>query len=155
MNPETVHIIYPVLRHETIGSSVRDFVINPTEDVIALLEDDPKYVTLCFLVVTAHPLLLAICWPFGLSACIFGIPKHSPPPRTGNASAWSSSVLEERHSILNPFGHGLHLDRADFDEVLRNTVVSCTSESKSKFLFEKGIRGSIERLWNVEMGCGC
>ena len=74
---------------------------------------------------------------------------------TGNASAWSSSVLEERHAILNPFGHGLHLDRADFDEVLRKTVVSCASESKSRFLFEKGRFKGIYRnekgLWNVEV----
>ena len=34
-----------VLRHETIGLSVRDFAIDPTEDVIAFLEDGPKYVT--------------------------------------------------------------------------------------------------------------
>ena len=74
---------------------------------------------------------------------------------TGNASAWSSPVLEERHAILNPFGHGLHLDRADFDEVLRNTVINCASESKSRFLFEKGKFKSIHRndkgLWNIEM----
>ena len=76
---------------------------------------------------------------------------------TGNASAWSSSVLEERHAIFNPFGHGLHLNRADFDELLRNTVVvNCTSESNnSRFLFEKGRFKSIfrneEGLWNVEI----
>jgi len=56
---------------------------------------------------------------------------------------------------LNPFGHGLHLDRANFDEVLRNTVVSCASESKSRFVFEKGRFKGIYRnekgLWNVEM----
>ena len=75
---------------------------------------------------------------------------------TGNASTWSSSVLEERHSIFNPFGHGLHLNRADFDEVLRNTVVvNCISESNSRFLFEKGRFKGIHRndngLWNVEI----
>lgn len=75
---------------------------------------------------------------------------------TGNASAWSSSVLEERHAILNPFGHGLHLNRADFDELLKNTiVVNCTSESNnSRFLFEKGRFKGIHRnekgLWIVE-----
>jgi flavin-dependent dehydrogenase len=73
---------------------------------------------------------------------------------TGNASVWSSSALEERHAIFNPFGHGLHLNRADFDEVMKNTVVvNCTSESR--FLFEKGRFKGIHRnekgLWNVEM----
>ena len=77
---------------------------------------------------------------------------------TGNASAWSSSVLEERHAIFNPFGHGLHLNRSEFDEVLRNTVVvNCTSESNSssRFSFEKGRFKGIHRnekgLWNVEI----
>ena len=75
---------------------------------------------------------------------------------TGNASAWSFSILEERHAILNPFGHGLHLNRADFDELLKNTiVVNCTSESNiSRFLFEKGRFKGIHRnekgLWIVE-----
>ena len=79
---------------------------------------------------------------------------------TGNASAWSSSVLDERHAIFNPFGHGLHLNRADFDEVLRNTVVvNCTSESNnSRFFFEKGrfkgIYKNEKGLWNVEMEDG-
>jgi len=76
---------------------------------------------------------------------------------TGNASAWSSSVLEERHAILNPFGHGLHLNRADFDELLRNIVLTnCTSESNnSRFSFEKGKFKGIHRngkgLWDVEI----
>lgn len=74
---------------------------------------------------------------------------------TGNASAWSSSDLEERHAIFNPFGHGLHLNRADFDDVLKNTVINCTSESNSRFLFEKGRFKGIHRnengSWNVDM----
>lgn len=43
-------------------------------------------------------------------------------PCTGNASAWASETMEERHAIMNPFGHGLHLDRAGFDETLRDSV---------------------------------
>ena len=43
---------------------------------------------------------------------------------TGNASAWASPEIEERHSILNPFGEGWHLDRSAFDELLRDTVVN-------------------------------
>ena len=48
------------LRHETIGLSIRDFAIDPTEDVIAFLEDNSKYVVaLTILVVTAYLLHLA------------------------------------------------------------------------------------------------
>ena len=76
-------------------------------------------------------------------------------PCTGNASAWSSSVLEERHAILNPFGQGLHLDRANFDEVLRDTTAKCASESKSRFHFQKasfkGIHKNDKGLWVIEI----
>ncbi|KAJ6594996.1 hypothetical protein DFH09DRAFT_1135968 [Mycena vulgaris] len=40
-------------------------------------------------------------------------------PCAGTASAWASSSLEEHEAIMNPFGHGWHLDRARFDETLR------------------------------------
>ena len=51
-----------VLRRETIGLSVRDFAIDPTEDIIVFLEDgsESKYVVFTLLVVNAHlfPLVL-------------------------------------------------------------------------------------------------
>jgi len=79
-------------------------------------------------------------------------------PCTGNASAWSSPVLEEHHAIMNPFGHGRHLNRSDFDEVLRTTVNNCASESKSRLSLEKGVFKSIQKtadgLWNVEVDLG-
>lgn len=42
----------------------------------------------------------------------------------GNASAWASPDIEEKPSIMNPFGAGYHLDRVAFDQLLRDTVVS-------------------------------
>ncbi|KAG2132997.1 hypothetical protein DEU56DRAFT_914023 [Suillus clintonianus] len=41
---------------------------------------------------------------------------------TGNASAWATSELEETYAMMNPFGMGWHLDRASFDQILRDTV---------------------------------
>ena len=38
---------------------------------------------------------------------------------TGNASAWASGTLHETHAIMNLYGTGWHLDRAHFDETLR------------------------------------
>ena len=43
-----------ILRRETIGLSVRDFAIDPTEDIIAFLEDGSKYVIFAILVVNPH-----------------------------------------------------------------------------------------------------
>ncbi|KAG6334749.1 hypothetical protein ID866_4338 [Astraeus odoratus] len=44
---------------------------------------------------------------------------------SGNASAWGSTELEESYAIMNPFGMGWHLDRAQFDEILRQSM--CTT----------------------------
>ncbi|OBZ79328.1 putative FAD-dependent oxidoreductase LodB [Grifola frondosa] len=41
---------------------------------------------------------------------------------TGNASAWLSEHIEETYPIMNPYGMGWHLDRAHFDETLRDAV---------------------------------
>lgn len=41
---------------------------------------------------------------------------------TGNASVWDSPDLQETFSIMNPFGSGWHLDRAVFDESLREHI---------------------------------
>lgn len=49
-----------VLRHESIGLSVRDFAIDPTEDIVVFLEDDPKCVTFTILILTAHLLPIAL-----------------------------------------------------------------------------------------------
>ena len=74
---------------------------------------------------------------------------------TGNASAWASSDLQERHSIMNPFGHGLHLGRAAFDEMLRNTVTNNFEHDTTRsFQVVKGRFKGIEKdsacNWVVE-----
>ncbi|KAI9511268.1 hypothetical protein F5148DRAFT_374642 [Russula earlei] len=61
---------------------------------------------------------------------------HSPC--TGNASAWATPLLEERHAIFNPFGHGLHLDRAAFDEMLRQVVIDGSPRGASASTLIKG-----------------
>ncbi|KAH7909828.1 hypothetical protein BJ138DRAFT_180221 [Hygrophoropsis aurantiaca] len=50
---------------------------------------------------------------------------------TGNASSWGSSELEETYAIMNPFGMGWHLDRARFDEILRENMATAAPESIS------------------------
>jgi flavin-dependent dehydrogenase len=41
---------------------------------------------------------------------------HAPSPAT--VAAWGQPELEENHFIFNPHGHGWHLDRQRFDEML-------------------------------------
>ena len=43
-----------ILRRKTIGLSVRDFAIDPTEDIIVFLEDGSKYVILTLLAANPH-----------------------------------------------------------------------------------------------------
>ncbi|KJA24104.1 hypothetical protein HYPSUDRAFT_200910 [Hypholoma sublateritium FD-334 SS-4] len=67
---------------------------------------------------------------------------------TGNASAWATATAEERHAILNPFGHGLHLDRAAFDETMRAVIVQL-SQKDSRIALIKG------RLIDLQSDNGC
>ncbi|KAF8868018.1 hypothetical protein CPB84DRAFT_1810129, partial [Gymnopilus junonius] len=65
---------------------------------------------------------------------------------SANASAWSSPNF--RRTSCNTetlFGHGLHLNRVEFEELLRDTVVKCASGSGSRLA--KNSQG----LWAVEM----
>ncbi|RUS35452.1 hypothetical protein BC938DRAFT_483394 [Jimgerdemannia flammicorona] len=39
---------------------------------------------------------------------------------SANASCWGSPHLHERDSIMNPYGEGWHLDRARFDQFMRD-----------------------------------
>ena len=56
---------------------------------------------------------------------------------------------------MNPFGHGRHLNRADFDELLRNTVRNCGLGPKHRLALEKGkfkgIQRTSEDLWSIEV----
>ena len=49
-----------VLRRKTIGLSVRDFAIDPTEDIIVFLEDGSKFVILTLLLLNPHLFLLVL-----------------------------------------------------------------------------------------------
>lgn len=65
---------------------------------------------------------------------------------TGNASAWASPALDERHAIMNPFGHGYHLNRAAFDELLRRCIVDCGDGTENGSIrIIKGTFKSVER----------
>lgn len=51
-------------------------------------------------------------------------------PCSGNASAWETPDLRETYAVSNPFGMGLHLDRARFDQCLRDAVAGTTAGSQ-------------------------
>ncbi|KAH9850549.1 FAD/NAD-P-binding domain-containing protein [Lenzites betulinus] len=53
---------------------------------------------------------------------------------TGNASAWTTAHLEETYALMNPYGAGWHLDRALFDETLRETCAARGYLRKGKFV---------------------
>ncbi|KAG8945333.1 hypothetical protein FRC04_000868 [Tulasnella sp. 424] len=68
---------------------------------------------------------------------------------TGNASIWESPEVRESFGMMNPFGYGLHLDRAAFDEMLRKTLV----EARPKGII-KGKFTSISKadgLWEIKV----
>lgn len=49
-------------------------------------------------------------------------------PSYGNVSAWGSPVLQSLDFIFDPNGHGWHLDRARFDESLREAATGAGAE---------------------------
>lgn len=66
---------------------------------------------------------------------------------TGNSSAWSSQQLHEQYSIMNPYGSGWHLDRALFDESLRDAVRDGCDKTNGNFVPSRLTR---ERFVSVE-----
>jgi len=58
---------------------------------------------------------------------------------TGTASVWESLDLHETYAMMNPFGSGWHLDRAAFDESLREHVLAvCDSDISRRSALPKG-----------------
>lgn len=75
---------------------------------------------------------------------------------TGNASTWSSEELDEEYSIMKPYGSGWHLDRAAFDESLREAIRDVCKKSNgspvpSRIARERWISVEKQRdaIWSV------
>ncbi|TFK38752.1 hypothetical protein BDQ12DRAFT_651084 [Crucibulum laeve] len=67
---------------------------------------------------------------------------------TGNAFAWNTEELEEKYAILNLFGMGWHLDRAKFDQALRDVgAAEGVKIVRGSFLDVR--RGEGPYVWNV------
>ncbi|KAI0825349.1 FAD/NAD-P-binding domain-containing protein [Trametes gibbosa] len=66
---------------------------------------------------------------------------------TGNASAWASTRLQETYALMNPYGAGWHLDRARFDETLREACAARACLRKGKF-------AAVRRLDERDGFCG-
>jgi flavin-dependent dehydrogenase len=49
--------------------------------------------------------------------------KHAPSPAT--ISAWGTPDVDENHFIFNSYGHGWHLERRRFDEMLASASADC------------------------------
>ncbi|KAI0641123.1 hypothetical protein C8Q79DRAFT_919950, partial [Trametes meyenii] len=67
---------------------------------------------------------------------------------SGNASAWASPRLHSTPALLNPYGAGWHLDRARFDETLRD---ACRGSPSERLGLRKGRFVAVRR---VDEGCG-
>jgi flavin-dependent dehydrogenase len=56
---------------------------------------------------------------------------------SGNRSAWGSSVLQFRPGLLDPYGGGFHLDRAQFDQELLCEAVAAGAQLLRGARFQK------------------
>jgi len=50
--------------------------------------------------------------------------KDSHLPSYGNRSAWGAPYIEDNDFVFNPYGHGWHLDRHQFNAMLANAAVT-------------------------------
>jgi flavin-dependent dehydrogenase len=103
---------------------------------LSLLNRSPGYETSVLLVDDADPTsfkigeslpadakqILARLSPHLAARLVDGMSDGTHARCTGNAFAWATPDVEEKHAILNPYGMGWHLDRARFDETLREAV---------------------------------
>ncbi|KAJ7817222.1 hypothetical protein B0H13DRAFT_2135474 [Mycena leptocephala] len=82
-------------------------------------------------------------------------------PCAGTASAWTSASLEEHDAIMNPFGHGWHLDRARFDEKLRAAAsgaganfsrarVTAVRRDNDQWIVESDAASAVTGRWLVD-----
>ncbi|KAG8908753.1 hypothetical protein FRB99_002991 [Tulasnella sp. 403] len=65
----------------------------------------------------------------------------------GNASIWEAPEVRDISGMMNPYGYGLHLDRAAFDESLRKAVFEASPSSivKARFISVDKVDG----VWSV------
>ncbi|KAF5331302.1 hypothetical protein D9758_015808 [Tetrapyrgos nigripes] len=74
---------------------------------------------------------------------------------SGNACSWSGPDLRENRAQKDGSGIGWHLDRAQFDEILRDVVIGSTESQKAPSL-SRGTFIGIEkvdegRLWSISV----
>ena len=73
--------------------------------------------------------------------------EHAPSPAT--ISAWGAPDLDENHFIFNPHGHGWHLDRRRFDEMLASVAADCGASMRPGSR-RTSCRPGVSGGWEVE-----
>ena len=67
---------------------------------------------------------------------------------TGNASAWASAELQETYLLMNPYGAGWHLDRAHFDEMLREACGAMLLKGKFGAVRRTEVDDTTQSQWS-------
>ncbi len=71
---------------------------------------------------------------------------------SGNRSAWGSHEIQLRPGLLNPYGGGVHLDRAQFDGELLRESIAAGAQLLSGTRFQRVARS--ERGWILSLRRG-
>lgn len=76
-------------------------------------------------------------------------------PCYGNISAWGSSVLQTTDFIYDPYGHGWHLNRIRFDNLLHKKAVQAGAEINTKAVLRRctlsANKGEVLWILNVSL----
>ncbi|CCM05261.1 uncharacterized protein FIBRA_07471 [Fibroporia radiculosa] len=142
-SPETVYYDVIIVGGGVAGcaAALTLFHSNPGASVLILDDADPGVFKIGESLPAAAKQILTYLSPDLLQRLSGDGHERAYIKCTGNASAWGSSELEETHAMMNPFGMGWHLDRACFDQILRDTVSSAAPDTIS---LVKGVFMSVD-----------
>ncbi|KAF8556692.1 FAD/NAD(P)-binding domain-containing protein [Imleria badia] len=160
LSPEENEISVPYYDVIIVGGSVAGCatalsVLNSQPEVSILVLDDcdPSAFKIGeSLPAVAKQVLAGLCPPILERVSEDNLGEHGVFIKcTGNASCWDSPSLEETRAITSPFGMGWHLDRAKFDQILRESMmdVSRNRISLVKSSFEDVSLAEVDDRWLV------
>jgi len=68
----------------------------------------------------------------------------------GICSVWGTRVPSDRDFVFSPYGAGWHIDRARFDEMMRNAALRCGAEAVNCSALRRATR--TDKGWQLDLG---
>ncbi|WP_328959129.1 tryptophan 7-halogenase [Kitasatospora purpeofusca] len=99
---------------------------------------------------TLPPAVRPVLARLGLADAVAAL---DPTPSYGNVSAWGGPELRTSSFVFQPYGHGWHLDRSRFDELLR-VEAAAAGATVRRGVRLTGCRRTADGSWRVTLAPG-